>query len=206
MAKMGRPRSFDREAAVRQAMLLFWSEGYEGVTLGDLQAAIGGISPPSFYAAFGSKETLFREAVALYLTEVGAPAVAALEAGPTAREGVVAMLDVLVGNFCGEATPRGCLLTLGALQCAPANRSVQESLGDIRREGTRMLTARLIRGQLEGDIAADANIDALAVFYTAIAQGLGLQAKDGAGRKAIDTSVRGAMAAWDALAVAPPAP
>ena len=52
-------------------MELFWASGYEGATLEDLQAAMGGISPPSFYHAFGSKEALFREAVDLYVATVG---------------------------------------------------------------------------------------------------------------------------------------
>ena len=71
MARTGRPRSFDRAEALRQAMTVFWRLGYEGTTLEDLQAAMGGISPPSMYAAFGSKENLFREAVELYATTEG---------------------------------------------------------------------------------------------------------------------------------------
>ena len=66
MAKRGRPAGFDRAEALRHAMELFWARGYEGATLGDLQAAMGGISPPSFYHAFGSKEELFKEVAELY--------------------------------------------------------------------------------------------------------------------------------------------
>lgn len=67
--RTGRPRTFDREAAVSQAMHLFWEHGYESTSLAQLKAAIGrGITAPSFYAAFGSKEALFREAVDRYLT------------------------------------------------------------------------------------------------------------------------------------------
>jgi AcrR family transcriptional regulator len=59
VAKRGRPRVFDREQALSAAMEVFWDKGYEGASLDDLQAAMGGISPPSFYSAFGSKEALF---------------------------------------------------------------------------------------------------------------------------------------------------
>ena len=65
MAKRGRPAGFDRAEALHHAMELVWARGYEGATLGDLQAAMGGISPPSFYHAFGSKEALFKEVAEL---------------------------------------------------------------------------------------------------------------------------------------------
>ena len=56
MASRGRPRSFDRDAALRSAMNVFWARGYDGASLDELLRAMGGITPPSFYAAFGSKE------------------------------------------------------------------------------------------------------------------------------------------------------
>lgn len=58
MAPRGRPRSFDRDQALERVMQVFWAKGYEGAQLTDLVAAIG-ITPPSFYAAFGSKEAAF---------------------------------------------------------------------------------------------------------------------------------------------------
>ena len=69
MARTGRPRAFDRDDAVDQAMQLFWQHGYDSTSLSLLKAALGGgISAPSFYAAFGSKEALFDECVQRYLT------------------------------------------------------------------------------------------------------------------------------------------
>ena len=72
MARPGRPRGFDRDAAVRQAPHVFWARGYDGATLTELQAAMGGLAAPGFYAAFGSKEELFREAIDLYVSRPSA--------------------------------------------------------------------------------------------------------------------------------------
>jgi AcrR family transcriptional regulator len=58
----GRPQAFDREAALDCALRLFWTQGFEGTSISDLTEALD-INPPSLYAAFGSKEELFREAL-----------------------------------------------------------------------------------------------------------------------------------------------
>src|SRR2546430_772348 len=133
MAKRGRPASFDRQEALGRAMELFWERGYEGATLEDLQAAMGGISPPSFYHAFRSKEALFREVADLYVATVGEPTLQALEGAATAREGIEAMLRLTAEAFSRPGMPHGCLLVLGATNCSPANRVPQEYLRAIRR-------------------------------------------------------------------------
>ncbi len=69
-AQRGRPRMFDRDAMLQKALMLFWEHGYEGVSVSQLVEEMG-ITPPSLYAAFGSKEGLYREAVALYLSGPG---------------------------------------------------------------------------------------------------------------------------------------
>ncbi|WP_219814243.1 TetR/AcrR family transcriptional regulator, partial [Rathayibacter sp. AY1D7] len=61
----GRPRSFDREVALRTAMNRFWSDGYDETTVAVLTRDIG-ISAPSLYAAFGDKDELFEAAAACY--------------------------------------------------------------------------------------------------------------------------------------------
>src|SRR6201997_4182982 len=100
MTQRGRPRTFDRQIALRQARQGFWALVYEGATLNELQAAMGGIAPPSFYAAFGSKEELFREAVELYSRTLGAPMMKALEEGATARASVEVLLAAAGEYFC----------------------------------------------------------------------------------------------------------
>ena len=67
----GRPREFDRDLALQQAMLAFWKQGYEGTSMADLVAATG-LASARLYAAFGSKQDLFREAVARYEAGDGA--------------------------------------------------------------------------------------------------------------------------------------
>jgi len=92
----------------------------EGATLTGLQEAMGGIAAPSFYAAFGSKEELFREAAELYSRTLGTPMMKALAEEPTARASMEALLQASVESFRKPGKRRGCLLVSGAINSASA--------------------------------------------------------------------------------------
>jgi AcrR family transcriptional regulator len=199
---LGRPRTFDRDKALRAALRLFRERGYEGTSMADLQTALGGLSPPSIYAAFGSKEALFREAVALYTSQTRARISRALEGATNTRAAVEAMLRTAVQGTTEPEEPRGCLLVQGALACSPSSSEVQQFLHEERVEGHRALLRRLKAGVAAGDVPAGANLTAIASFYTAMIHGISIQAKDGASRTSLMGAVDFAMAAWDSLASA----
>jgi AcrR family transcriptional regulator len=199
VAKRGRPRTFDRDEALRAALMIFWEKGYEGASLEELQSAMGAISPPSFYAAFGSKERLFFEAVDLYVKTVGARPRHALESAMTARAGVEAMLREAVDIYCDPNPPRGCLLYLGAINCAPASRSVQDRMRTYRIQALDLIRRRLEQGVAEGDVPKGVDLQPLVSLYTSLVHGLPLRARDGASRDELLAGVSAAMAAWDRL-------
>lgn len=120
MAKRGRPCGFDREQALRRALDVFWEAGYEGATMAALKEAMGGICAPSMYAAYGSKEALFRSAVELYLSQECQLSKGAF-ALPTARESIAALLESAAVSYTTEGKPRGCLVDLSTTNFSPAN-------------------------------------------------------------------------------------
>lgn len=199
MPRAGRPRTFDRGKALNSAMEVFWAQGYEGASLTELQSAMGGITAPSLYAAFGSKEGLFKEAVELYSEMQGTPIVRALTESSTARESVEALLIVMAESFSQPDKPHGCLVTLGAINGTRENRDVQEYLRDRRARRQKVVLQRLQRGVQEGDLPAGLDLKAIAAFYSTVMNGLAIQARDGATRKELKTTVDCAMAAWDTL-------
>ena len=201
MPRRGRPASFDRAEALQSAMELFWARGYEGATLEDLQAAMGGISPPSFYHAFGSKEALFREAVDLYVATIGDPQVRALNQVATTRGAVEAMLRLTAEAFSRPGRPHGCMIVLGAMNCTPSGKAAQDFLHAIRLKAPKIIRQRLKRGVTDGDLPPHVSLTGLASFYATVLHGLGVRAGDGASRAALMAAVDGAMAAWDALTV-----
>ena len=198
MRTRGRPRGFDREAALRRAMRLFWERGYEGTSIADLAAAIG-INKPSLYAAFGSKESLFREAVALYDAIEGRPVQEALDSAPSARLGIEAALRHNALVYCRAEEPRGCMIVLSSLLGTAESEEVRSFLTESRRRGEAALRRRIERGLADGDVPPEADPRRLAAFYTTVMHGLSVQARDGAGPQTLDGIVDCAMASWDRL-------
>lgn len=206
MKKPGRPPRLNREDAIRSAMLLFWERGYEGTTLEALLEAMGGIKPPSFYNAFGSKEELFRAVTDHYACTFGRAGGDALEASPSVRQGIADMLRLSVENFTRPGYPRGCLLLSGGAHCAPSSSTVEAHMTALRQRLPGGIKARLRRAVTEGDLDASADIPLIAAYYTTVLYGLAQGASDGQSRKTLLKVAERAMDAWTGLAEATGAP
>jgi len=199
MAPRGRPRSFDRDAALQSAMCVFWRRGYDGASLEELLDAMGGLTPPSFYAAFGSKEELFLEVVELYQRATGTEPLRALNQTGPVRDAIDAMLRAGVDAFDNAPVGGGCLLVLAAPTRTRTNAGVHERLHKLRCQLPEMLEKRLKRAVAEGEIAATVPVADIAAFYTTVIHGLAVDARDGVSRRTLLAVVDGAMAAWDGL-------
>jgi AcrR family transcriptional regulator len=199
MATRGRPRTFDPDTALRQALDLFWERGYEGTSLNDLAEAMG-IASASIYACFGSKEDLFRKVMMLYGTTSGEPPRRALREQPTACAAIHEMLRATADEITRPDTPHYCMLILAAPTGAVENHAIREFVADLRRDMFTAIKDRLARGITDGDLTASAaGLDAIARYYTTVVQGLSIQARDGAGRGELEAVITCAMAAWDTL-------
>ncbi len=192
--RIGRPLSFDREAALHQAMLLFWRHGYEATSLAELTAAMG-VTPPSIYAAYGDKKRLFLEAVRRYLTLPAEPGQAAAPAG-TARQAALDLLQGAAVRFTGPHTPPGCLVATAAIGCSPAAADVQAELSAIRHTAERMLRERIGQAIDTGELPAPTDSAALAAHVMAVVQGMSTLARDGAPRDKLMRLAATAMQAW----------
>ena len=194
--KGGRRLSFDRDAALRRAMLLFWRHGYEGTSLSALTAAMG-VTPPSVYAAFGDKKRLFLEAVQLYLSgPVTSERI--IDQAPTARAAAAGLLDAALIGYTGDATPTGCLLAQSAISCSAAASDVQAALASLRRGIEDRLRRRIEAAAGSGELAADTDAEALAGHVMAVLQGMSTLARDGAPRDRLRRVAQVAMRAWPA--------
>ena len=191
----GRPRAFDREAALERAMLLFWEHGYEATSLAQLTSAMG-ISPPSLYAAFGDKQALFLEAVDRYIARGGADTSSFMGETKTAREAVAHFLEASAQRLSDPKFPRGCMVVLAAVSCSEEAAPVQHKLAACRAAWEKALEQRIEQGIAGGDVPPGTSAAALASFYMAVVQGMSLHAKDGAPRKRLQQIAETALAAW----------
>jgi AcrR family transcriptional regulator len=200
MAVIGRPREFDRDAALEAAMLMFWRKGFASTSMSDLCEAMG-VRSPSLYAAFGSKEALYLEAVERYVDIREHVVWDKLEQGTTARAGVTNLLAAAAEHLPkSRTTPAGCMVTLGAISDewpAPIARVARK----VRLEMLERLRARLAAAVASGELPASTDLDGLSRFYLSVFQGMAIQSRDGATLAELRSVVATAMAAWPGKAI-----
>lgn len=180
---MGRPREFDAEMALDQAMEVFWRHGYEGATIAQLTEAMG-INPPSLYACFGNKEGLLKAALDRY-TKLRNVWMDEVVAAPTARDVAERMLMGIADKQTDPANPPGCLLVQGGIACGTGSENVPFELAARRAQNEDQLRDRFIRAKAKGDLKEGADPAALARYVSAVAVGMGVMASSGADREAL---------------------
>jgi len=190
---IGRPREFDVDRALDRAMELFWRQGYDGTSLADLTRELG-LTRPSLYAAFGSKEALFLKALDLYEVRAGYRQ-AALTA-PTAGAYARALLEGAADLHGDKRNPPGCLGVQGALACAPQSDAIRRELIRRRKIGERVIRDRLRRAKAAGDLVPAANPADLARFLSIVIYGITIQAAGGATRRELRNAAEIALRSW----------
>ena len=192
---IGRPREFDRQAALEAAMLLFWRKGFAATSMSDL-CEVMGVRPPSLYAAFGSKEALYVEAVEHYVRIQGPKVWGRLAEGASARASVENLLmagtEILPKS---RATPAGCMAMLAAVGDEwPA--AVARIVKKVRLEMLGNLRSRLETAVANGELPAATDVDGLSRFYLSVMEGMSIQARDGATQAELKGAAAAAMMAW----------
>ncbi|KAB8171071.1 TetR family transcriptional regulator [Streptomyces sp. 3MP-14] len=191
----GRPRSFDRDAALEQATRTFWQHGYEATSISDLTAAMG-IGAPSLYAAFGDKRTLFEQVVAHYVERYGSFVGRAMAEEPTARAAVGRVLREAAVEYTTPGRPTGCMIVSAVTNYQESAREVAEELRVVRDGNRRAFRSRIRVDIASGVLPATVDADALARYSGAVMQGMSQQARDGADVDELTAVAELAMAAW----------
>lgn len=191
----GRPRAFDREQALGIALDLFWRHGFDGTSIQQLTSAMG-ISPPSLYAAFGSKDGLYREVIQLYLSRHTSFMNYLLDEKISARHAVERALLAAARQFCAPGHAPGCMISTAGLQTSADNERMAAEITSLRLAAQQIVYARLEAARKSGELPAKTDITSLAAFFAMVSQGMSVQAQDGAKEIALKRMVKLAMKAW----------
>ncbi|MBL5902491.1 TetR/AcrR family transcriptional regulator [Serratia fonticola] len=192
----GRPREFDREQALLQARDLFWRQGFEGTSMSDLVAKLG-IASARIYKAFGSKELLFREAIAHYETHEGGFAERAFEEQASVREAIKQMLLDAVALYSHGEFPQGCMVVSSAVSVSEDNQGVMRWLMEHRQQRTQGIIDRLQAAIQAGELPANTDAESLGDYFAAFLHGLSVQARDGVSRARLEKAVKLALTMLD---------
>src|SRR5208337_2947134 len=178
----GRPRNFDEKDALEKATQVFWSKGYDGVTIDDLVAGMG-VGRPSLYAVFGDKRAIFLRVLRAYAERKGASAAKALLSPRTLRDSLAVFLRHAVETATEEGSAPGCLLVCVAPLVNDAE--VRQFLQNAAAHAAGLVESRFRDGIGAGEIPSDFPVAARATQVTDLARGLTMRAQIGTPRKTL---------------------
>jgi len=190
----GRPRSFDPEVALVHVQSAFWNRGYSATSLDDLAAATG-LNRPSLYTAFGDKQALYMAALNKSRAEAGRALLEALAPDEPLRQCLERVFSLAAQMYMrGDVGQRGCFLVGTAVTEAVADANIRHALCIALDNLDKAFEQRFRRASQAGELAADADIPALAKLATATLNGMAIRARAGADAKTLAQLAKGFVA------------
>lgn len=195
----GRPKVFDREAALDKAMKLFWQHGYEATSLSDLVEATGA-KAPTLYAEFTNKEGLFRAVLDRYVSRFAARHEAQLLCEEKSVESALEDYFTAVATcFTSKDTPAGCFMINTSATLGAASNDIANALKSRHALQEQTLVQFLRKRQERGEIPAHCNVQSLAQYLNCILQGMSISAREGATCETLMQIIRTTLRLWPEL-------
>ncbi len=173
----GRPKVFDRDAALDKAMKLFWQHGYEATSLADLVEATGA-KAPTLYAEFTNKG-LFRVVLDRYINCFAAKH----EAQLFVKRKAWSCAGLFLGHrqlLYQQRHPAGCFMINNCTTLSPDSGDIANTLKSRHAMQERTLQQFLCQRQARGEIPTHCDVTHLAEFLNCIIQGMSISAREGA--------------------------
>jgi TetR/AcrR family transcriptional regulator, copper-responsive repressor len=189
----GRPRTYDPDAALAQAIRTFWKAGYSGTSLDDLGDATG-MNRPSLYAAFGDKRALYLQTLDRYTERSKEGITKALDPQLSLAEGLQRFYDYALASYLPSGDPaRGCYLIGTAVTEALGDEEVRTRLASALREFERMVAERIQQARADGELDATADPQALAMIALAVLYSVAIRSRAGESRAVLKSVVATAI-------------
>lgn len=190
---MPRPKSFDQDAVLDQAVELFRARGYEGTSLADLEDHLG-IGRQSLYNTFGDKQALFLKALDRYRRRMGDTHVARLNSPDAGLDAIRAFFLATVRSLTGEAPRSGCLVANTISERGPEDPEALLRCNHSRDGLERAFRRALGQARVRGELPADLDVEATATLLVIQNYGLNVLAKTGATAEELNGAVEALLA------------
>ena len=191
----GRPRKTDPDIVLETVMMTFWKRGFESTSMKHLSDATG-MAKPGLYSNFGDKETLYRKALELYGSKFAQPMIDDLRTSTDSLDQALRRnFARLVSTVLNPDGPKGCFVasSLFEYQIMPPELAERSKLSNEVR--TAAYAKRLRSAKKQGELAADADINALANYLTGQALAITVMARSGSDKPSLDSFIDVAMQA-----------
>jgi TetR/AcrR family transcriptional regulator, transcriptional repressor for nem operon len=181
----GRPREFDMDEALDQAIRVFCEQGYNATSIGDLIDAMG-LASGSIYKAFRDKRAVFLAALDRHIVLRKEQIAAAARNSTLARERLRDVLAFFVESSKGVEGRRGCLVVGSAVELAILDKEVAVRVNASISKNESFLADLIREGQADGSISTGIDPEDTARVMVCLTQGLRVVGKSG--RAPADTS------------------
>jgi len=185
----GRPRKFDEGKALMAAMHVFWAKGLSATSLDDLAIAME-MNRPSIYNAFGNKENIYRQSLALFCVQLDKELEETLHSSLDLRKGLIAFFDQALEAYCANSPPMGCLMICTAPSESLSHPEVGKDLVSLIRHLDAGFLKRLEKAELNGEIEKGQKLALVAKMLQAILQTLAIRSRTGESKVALRKLVR----------------
>jgi len=185
---MPRPRSFDEDAVLDQAVQLFWERGFEGTSLADLETHLG-LGRQSLYNAFGDKQTLFLKALERYQRGVVEKRFGHLTAPGAGLDAIRAFFKANVEALTAPGPRRACLIANTILERGSQDADVLLRCNHARAELERGFRRTLAQAKARGELPEGLDVEATATLLVIQSYGLNVLAKTGATAEELQAAV-----------------
>lgn len=170
---MARSPNYDRHAALTSAMGLFWAKGYHASSMKQIEAALD-MRPGSIYATFGSKDSLYAEALAHYAVAGGRELAEHMARYSNLVNGLQDYLR-LVARECAavDSSPsRTCLIIKTLLEASNTHSELSDQAQAILATIEQSLRQWLDKAQARGELRTGVDCERLARLLQSQIMGL----------------------------------
>ncbi|HAT24845.1 MAG TPA: TetR family transcriptional regulator [Pantoea septica] len=167
----GRPRAFDTDTALDNAMIVFRQKGFHASSIADLSEAMN-LTAGSIYKAFKDKRTLFLRVFERYISVRGADLRARLQQYPTGRARIAELLQFYLDSAREIEARRGCLVVGSTVELQSLDEELSELVRQAVLRNRHFLIALVREGQEDGSVSASLDAETAAGLLLCVAFGM----------------------------------